>query len=197
VISIARQFTKQQAIINNILIASFIFFIIWGFVAVAQGSDFIFDRFFSAGIVAGIFVLYRLLGLRIEAIIFALAVLLFHHLKLYGNFYFGIPFDQFIHFAAGAAIASVIYSSLHKSNIPLFGKLLISIFAAAGIASTMEIIEFIGYANLGSGEGLLFYGTGDFGEWNNTVWDMINNTLGAVSGSILSLAFNLRKVKNK
>ena len=48
----------------------------------------------------------------------------------------------------------------------------------------VEILEFVGYSFLGEGEGLLFYGTGDFGEWNNVSWDLISNTLGATSGSL-------------
>jgi uncharacterized membrane protein YjdF len=48
----------------------------------------------------------------------------------------------------------------------------------------MEIIEFIGYSVFGEGEGLLFFGKGDFGEWYNALWDMMCNMFGAIGAAV-------------
>ena len=82
----------------------------------------------------------------------------------------GIPFDRIMHFTAGIALAFVFYQFLSKSGIKTnkIALALLAIFIATGIASMTEIMEFIGYSFLGEGEGLLFYGTGDFGEWKIT-----------------------------
>ena len=174
----------KDKLIPNLLSAAFVFFVVWAFIAVFTNPDLIFDRFLSAGMIVILYILYKKLGLRLGVILFGFFALLLHHLKLYGNFYYGIPFDRIMHLVAGIALALVIYNALETSDIPRPALVIISIFMAAGVASTMEIIEFIGYANLGSGEGLLFYGKGDFGEYNNVSWDLINNTLGAVIGSV-------------
>jgi hypothetical protein len=111
-----------------------------------------------------------------------------------------MPFDRIMHFIAVAAIAALFYQyiySYEKDKMSKFSISIISILIASGIGSLMEIIEFVGYSYLGKGEGLLFYGTGDFGEWNNLSWDLISNTFGAITSVIVMSIFYSRKAIKK
>jgi uncharacterized membrane protein YjdF len=50
--------------------------------------------------------------------------------------------------------------------------------AAIGFAAFIEPFEYLGYSQLGTGEGILFYGAGD-GGWSDTAFDMFANMIGA------------------
>ncbi len=108
---------KQDKIIKYISIAATLFFVVWGIITIFIGNtEFIFDRFFSAGACLLVFFLYKKMHLKLPLVIFALFALILHHLKLYGNFYFGIPFDRIIHFIAVAAIAAMFYQYLYIAD---------------------------------------------------------------------------------
>lgn len=160
----------------------------WGIYAVVKwDKEFIFDRFFAASIVLAIFFLYRKMKLSLPTLLVGAFALVLHHLKLYQNTYLGVPFDHYMHLAGGFALALIfseyfINSEKKPNHVKTF---FLSVCMAAGIGSFMEIIEFIGKCVLGAGQGLLYYGDGDWGEYNNTAWDMINNTIGAVISSCI------------
>ena len=177
---------KEDLIVKWITLAGFVFFIIWGIITIIVGdTGFIFDRFFSAGLVLVLYAFYHIMRLRLGVTIVALAVLLLHHLKLYGMFILGIPFDRLMHFTAGIALALIAYDYIsRRSSLKPTEVLVIAVLVAAGVGAIMEIIEFVGYSFLGAGEGLLFFGKGDFGEWNNASWDLMNNLFGAIVGAI-------------
>jgi hypothetical protein len=177
---------RHDRAIKTLLLAGFVFFILWGIIAVVTGDNqYIFDRFFSAGLVLVIFALCKSADLKLGVVIFALAVLLLHHLKLYGTFFLGMPFDKIMHFTAGIALGLLAYNYLlNRTNLKKLEILIISVLIAAGVGSIMEIIEFIGYSAFGEGEGLLFFGKGDFGEWFNASWDLMCNTVGAIGAGI-------------
>lgn len=158
--------------------------------------EFIFDRFFSAAIVSFSLYLYKKIQIKPSVLLFGLLILIFHHLKLYGNFYFGIPFDRGIHLLAGIFLGLVFYGYFSKVIKNKAVVITFSILVSLGLSSILEIIEFVGYSFLGSGEGILFYGTGDIGEWNNTIWDMISNLLGTFLGNLILLIKNI-SYKNK
>ncbi|MBR9691535.1 DUF2238 domain-containing protein [Candidatus Woesearchaeota archaeon] len=192
--------STEAKTIKWIIIATLLFFVAWGIYTISTGNvEFIFDRLFSAAIVLAALFLYKKMNLKLPVIIIGLFTLVLHHLKLYGNVYLGIPFDRIMHFTAGFAIALVFYQyllSLEQKKQPNKIKIFfLSVCIAAGISSMIEIIEFIGYSILGQGEGLLFYGTGDFGEWNNVSWDLICNTSGAVFASLLSSFYTIKNKK--
>jgi len=188
----------RHNIIKYVSIIAVLFFIIWGIIAIiTKNYEFIFDRFFSAAICLLIIFVHKRMHFKIPVLLLGLVALTLHHLKLYGNFYFGLPFDRIMHFTAVAAIAAIFYQYLYHTESKK-NKLKISILSvliAIGIASLMEIIEFVGYSFLGQGEGILFYGTGDLGEWNNLSWDLISNTLGAITATlVLTLNYSKRAV---
>jgi uncharacterized membrane protein YjdF len=190
--------SAEENIIKWITIAALLFFVAWGIYTTSTGDvEFIFDRFFTAAIILLALVLYKKMRVTLPIALVGFFALIIHHLKLYGNFYFNIPFDRIMHFTAGFAIALIFYQyflSQGKKSSSRLKIALLSICITAGITSFMEIIEFVGYSSLGQGEGLLFYGTGDFGEWNNLSWDLICNTSGAVFASLL---FSFYTIKNK
>ncbi len=144
---------KEDKLIKYLSIAATLFFVVWGIITIYIGNtDFIFDRFFSAGVCLLVFFIYKKMHLRLSLTVFDLFALLLHHLKLYGNFYLGITFDRIMHFIAVAAIAAMFYQYLYiadekKSKLKAS---ILSILIAVGIASIMEILEFIGYSFLAS-----------------------------------------------
>jgi len=189
---------KRMTAEEYVLLTGVLFFAVWGVITIIKkDTDFIFDRFFSAGLVLLLFAFYKITKLRLGIIIFAIAVLLIHHLKLYGNFYLGIPFDRIMHFTAGIALGLIAYHYLEsRTDMKRIEIVAISVLIAAGAGSIMEIIEFVGYSYLGQGEGLLFFGKGDFGEWNNASWDLMNNAFGAILGAFYAFfVFPLFKKK--
>jgi len=184
---------KKYLIIESLIIISILIFFIWTIVSLVQKDyEIVFDRLF--GLILGIVALfeYRRLKMSIPVLFISVIALLMHHMKLYGNVYFGIPFDRIQHFIGVFAIALIMYHYIEVTyNKKYFNKIavgLVVFFIAFGIGASIEIVEFLGYSYLGEGEGVLFYGTGDFGEYNNIGWDLIANSLGALL-AILIMSF--------
>jgi hypothetical protein len=187
-----------DSIINLFLWCIFFFFIVWGtYTILTKDVEFIFDRFFGAAVVLFFLLMYKKLHLSAQSIILVLLALGIHNLKLYGNVYLGLPFDRIMHFYAVFAISIAVFEFIdhcESEKCQRWWKIaFVTILVSIGIASLVEIMEFIGYSFLGEGEGILFYGTGDFGEWNNTSWDLISNSLGAIAGTILVSLKRLKK----
>ncbi len=159
-------------------------------------SDLVFDRFMSAGILFAMLLWYRTLHQTVLTLIPALVAVTLHALKLYGNVYAGIPFDMIMHFAAGFAIALVLFSYLRSCEgigcLNPWKLAFLAVFATAGLGTLMEMIEYFGYTHLAPGEGILHFGVGDEGEWNDAIWDMICNLLGAITAASLGM-FACRK----
>ena len=126
--------------------------------------------------------------MRLYAFSLICVVLLLHHLKLYDYIFFNIiEFDMIMHFSGGFALA-LIYYSYFKNEFRGYSKAKFAFFAllaAIGTTSLNEIIEYFGYYFLGSGQGLLYYGAGDFGAYADTAWDLVCNTLGAFTAVFL------------
>jgi len=161
-----------------------IFFLVWGTISFFMGGDYsVFDKFFCAGIALLALYLRKRMNMTWPVLWIGAGALLLHNLGLYGTTFLGVPFDRYMHFYGGFALAVIFSQYLHKEK-PLKAYIL-SVGIAIGIASLIEILEFVGYTFLGRGEGLLFYGTGDFGEWSNTCWDLISNTAGALAGAAI------------
>ena len=119
-------------------------------------TAYFFDRLFGALLIGVIWWLWRKCKLSYSIITLVLLALLLHHLKLYGNAYLGIPFDKYMHFFGSFAIALL----LNEVIPPIRLKPLIVYAAAIGVGSSIEPLEYYGYATVGSGEGILGYGLG-------------------------------------
>lgn len=189
----------QLTIIRYGAFIGFFVFLVLGVLSFQKDPDFVFDKFLSAGILLLFFFVAKRLHLTLFEAGVGLFALVLHHLKLYGNSYGGIHFDIIMHFVGGFALSMILFQSLYGGRylLSLRRIAILSLLAASGLGAFVEVLEFIGYSFLGSGEGILFYGTGDVGEWNNSAWDMIMNTIGAVVGIAVMLVLYWRSARNE
>ncbi len=133
---------------------------------------------------------------------FAFGIIL-HNLYLYPYSPLGIPFDHYMHFI-GSVCAVIVVERIYLNEIkhPL-KHFLFLLFIVSGLGSFIEILEWFGAVFLGSGDGLLLFGVGDYIEWTNSSKDMIFNTLGAGLMSFLIVLpkfkwySKLKKIKGK
>jgi len=185
---------KAIRLIFYILILILLFSGVFGLFG--ETKNLVYDRFLSSALLIGILLMYKRMNMNNITLFFAVLAIALHNGGFYGNTYFGINFDRYEHFLGGFAATLVFIGYLRqfekKKRINL-KVILLSIAITAGLGSFVEILEFIGYTILGEGVGILFYGTGDFGEWNNAAWDMICNTLGALTASLIPLIIQKKK----
>ncbi len=184
----------QDRVVQWVCFLGIGFFLLWGIEAVlVHNVQNIFDRFFGAFLIWLAWIWRKELQVTWKTALLGVATLSLHFLKLYGNTYWGIPFDHIMHTAAGFTIAIFSYNALQREIKNPWKLALVSVFLAFGITSSIEIVEFFGYHILGSGEGILYYGTGDFGEYNNISWDLISNMLGTLIAVVVLHVFRKRK----
>ena len=199
-----REGTEDLVIKCGLLTGMFVFLVL-GVLALDRDPDFIFDRFLSAGFFLFFFFFYKKMGLRSLVLVIGVFALVLHHLKLYGNVYYGIPFDKIMHVIGGFALALILYQYLSScegvgcsSRVKLMA---FAILGVAGLGTFIEITEYFGYAHLGNGEGLLFHGLGDGGsaslsDWADSVTDMMSNLLGAMMGAAVMVLAHFMKRRN-
>jgi len=124
-----------------------------------------------------------------------------------------VQWDHLTHFFGAFPYALLFFRWMEQwMDAKFFTKknflLLIAIFlAASGVGAMVELSEFIGYLQLGFGEGTFQFGPGDGlagkegsdlidalgGGWINEGWDFIFNTIGILGGIVLMLFLRLRK----
>ncbi len=153
----------------------------------SQNPELLFDNFLTIALLLILLFQYSKWKFNKLSVIIALSALGLHHAKLYGTFFYSIPFDRIMHFVGTFALALIIYQMIKPSQKNVFTTALITILITMGLGTIIEHQEFIGYSIIGEGEGILGYGAGDWGEWNNISWDLIYNTLGAIVAALLSL----------
>lgn len=146
--------------------------------------EYLFDRLFGMVQIVLLWVLWQRFRISLPVLLTAAFAIFLHQLKLYGNTYFGLGFDNYMHFIGTFAIALIIYGLLRtcqsrECRHPLKLYLLV-FFTAVGAAAVIEPLEYLGYAELGVGDGILFYGAGD-GGWRDTAADLSANILGAAA----------------
>ena len=193
---------KKRTIFRWVCILLIVFYAIWAvyqLITTPNNLELIGDRFF--GILLFGFFLFVNKKIDFHWLAFIMVIFAFnlHHAGLYGHVILGIPADNIIHFSTNFAgvllFYNIFYSSrlFPKAKINNFVLMLIIFFFTTGIAAFGEIIEFVGYSFLGEGEGILAYGIGDFGEWNDLSWDLIANSIGAIAGIIVFNVFRIKK----
>ncbi len=155
-----------KKVFNAFLMIMTIGFICWGiFDIIIQNTDFIADRFYLAGISFLALLIYERMHISIPILLFGSLPIALHSIGWYHVVWFGLPYDHYLHFSAGLAIGLIFYESLKKTTkISTLGLFAITICIVGGIGSFMEIFEFLGYTFFGEGGGILFYGSGDYGE---------------------------------
>ncbi len=168
------------------------------------------DLVISAIIIVTLFFLYKQLRLTPFVYSMVCASLIVHNLGAF-NFYSvsplsQIPYDNITHllgiFSATLLIANFLSPALSKTKrfrLSNFIMLFMIFFAGLGIGAVIESLEFSGYLLLGSGEGVLQFGYGDFDGFNetddltqivgggyfDTMSDLIFNMIGALIAVIL------------
>ncbi|MEM3126644.1 MAG: hypothetical protein QW331_01060 [Candidatus Woesearchaeota archaeon] len=137
---------------------------------------------------AGLYLAYDLYiykKLSLPAIFLGVLHLIVHTMNLYGLQIFttGYNFDTIIH-AFGGFAGAVIFFQLIKNNLKghYFKTAIFTItfMAVMGAGAIVEIVEYGGKIFLGEGDGLFFYGLGDYGDWGNAIQDMLFNGIGAL-----------------
>lgn len=129
---------------------------------------------------------YDTLNQDISSYFFFAFALVLHSLGLYAASPLGIRFDHYMHFVGGFAIAIVTDRAFTQKFSPMKRFVFLVIFTL-GVGAVGEIMEWLGYAFLGPGEGFLFYGMGDEGEWRNAVLDMIFDLFGGAAMAAFGL----------
>ena len=159
---------------------------------------------------------------RMTIPIFALLIIghITHAMGIYGWYNISplpIQWDHITHFFGALPYALLFFRLfeqwadtkwLTKKNF----LLLLAVFlAATGVGAVVEMSEFIGYLQLGTGDGALMFGPGDGiaghtgsdlidvigGGWINEGWDFIFNTIGILAGIAIMLLLKIIVKKPK
>ena len=147
------------------------------------------DAFILMGWLSLFYFMYDKLNLNFETYCFAVAGLISHiigDLWLYGKVWGVVQFDMIQHAYWGFVLALLINRYLLKYGIKKHpvALTLITLLTVLGMSAIHEMIEFFGYFFLGEGPGLLMYGIGDFGEYNDLIWDFISNLIGILTAFV-------------
>ncbi len=160
------------------------------------GSVPIFDEIFSLIIIGAFYKYRKQLRLNSFTAIAGCIFILLHNIGSFGpyNYVFFnlVRYDKVLHFFGPFVLYMIIYDftmqctksmhCLHKHKISL-----ISLLAVLGVGAITEIIEyFVGFVYAGQGVGFFFFGAGDEGKWNDTIWDLASNLLGSTTSAIVT-----------
>ena len=211
--------TKIHQLIRSLCLVLGVFFLVWAFLSFGSQSDLIFDKFLGAGLFLLTFLFYPHLHLNYSIISVGGFAIFIHQMKLYGNVYFGIEFDVYMHllgaFALGLFLSNLFIT--HTSTpIKTFTQklffLIIVLFATVGISSLIEIGEFFAYTSLSPGDGILHFGPGDvFGEgrtvggdaqsellaWADSAFDQLFNVIGALLGVLVTFLRSFKRAPHQ
>lgn len=161
-----------------------------------QNPELLFDNILTVILLFILLFQYHKWKFNKISMLIAFFALGLHHAKLYGTIILSIPFDRIMHFIGTFAFALLIFQMIKPYHKSIFNIAIYSILISMGIGTLIEHTEFIGYATIGKGEGILGYGDGDWGEWNNISWDLITNTMGAICAILLSI-LSQKPLKNQ
>jgi uncharacterized membrane protein YjdF len=115
-----------------------------------------------------------------------LAWVVLHNLGLYDKAVLLLPWDKWMHLIGGAVLALMVQRALERERWGAAKQVFVVVAVVLGMGALHEIVEWLGYGYLGAGDGFLFYGQGDFGEWQDSVTDMMCNLAGAVCVALLT-----------
>ena len=183
---------------NKFILGVLLIYIIWTIITlITKDYELIFDKVLSAGIIIFVYYLNKKHKFSWFALIINAIGVTLHHVKLYGNFYFGIGFDKWMHLIVPFALCFLVYRIIDnltssKNNLT---TIILTMVVVCGLGCLVVVVEFIGFSVFGQGvgHGLLLYGEADYGEYFNTSWDIICNLIGAVVGTIVAVV--IKKLK--
>ena len=181
---------KDKKIKDVLTISGVIIFIFLGVrYILASRRDLIFDVISSLIIIWLFYKFYNKLHQDWKSCFLLIFALFLHALFLYGTSPLGIKFEHYMHFIGGFTIA-IITDRAFNEKLGKAKRFILLLIFALGIGVIGEIIEWGSYKALGIGEGFFKYGAGDEGQWDNSIFDLLFNSLGA---SIMAISTLFRK----
>ena len=186
---------KKDILLKWLIIIIIFACIILFFISIALRSEFSYDFLATILIAILLYTLRIKLNQNRYTIIFGLAALMLHNMGVFGIYGLSLGpfrFEHIMHLIGGLAGFVMSYHFVYR--LTPGKRVFAAILIAIGGGAIIEIIEYLGYGVLGAGEGLFFYGVGDYGDWANTSIDMINNLFGASIGAII---YALRSRKSR
>ena len=143
--------------IKNILTAVSTLILLVLFIKYASiNSEFIFDVISSILIIVIFYKFYDELHQDNLSYSFLLFMLILHNLGLYATSPLGIRFDHYMHFVGGFTIA-IISDRIFIEKLSKSKRFILVIIFALGVGAVGEILEWLGYGILGSGNGFFFF----------------------------------------
>lgn len=165
-----------------------------------QGTKFVYDGILILIFLLLLYTFYEKLFFTKLTFILVNILILIHHLGsfFYGRSFFGLEYDIYVHFLYGIIVSIYFYTFL--SNKINFNKhflnkselFIVAIILVMGISAIHELIEFSGTLILGPGDGFLYFGAGDLGNFD-TEWDLANGFLGSFLGCCLMSLLRRKK----
>lgn len=170
---------------------TFVLLVVFLVTSMAERTEWVYDGLASFGLLALLWGYHRRLHISGDVLAFVLFALVVHNAGTFGLYSttFIVPFDHYVHFISGFAIAYAANALLVgvKARLSPSLQFVITVLVALGLGAVEEIIEYVFYSNGFVGEGLFFLGAGDAGpggEWANLSRDLINDLFGGYFGSI-------------
>jgi len=182
-----------------------------------QHSEWLYDNLISIGTLTLMVYLNKWLQLNKFGFMLFNIALLVHNLGTFGFYswsYGVLAYDNVVHFVSSTVAAYIIFKiiarklhvkkdkRLKKTVVDehLFTLIVIVIATVAFLGVLIELLEFAGFVFLGPGEGILFVGAGDSVniadislQYIDTMTDIIVNTLGSITGTLLFYFLKYRK----
>lgn len=175
---------KPDRTIQASLAVTAIFILYFFHKAMVLRSKAIFDVILAFILISIAWFYYDKIKLTPITAVFGEIFLIFHMLGAlgwYDTYVWIVPYDAIMHYYGPLVLFVIIFNYLRvyeKETLRLF---LLAGLATLGLNAIQEVVEFVGNSVLGGGEGMFFYGAGDFGE-KNTEQDLVANFLGVLTG---------------
>src|SRR5574342_1031246 len=207
--------------LNTVTVISLLIFILMIPLAIMNGVyGFIPDL--ATFIIMVLFYRWTFYAFRMNVPIFTLLVIghILHASGIFGWYHISpvpIQWDHITHFFGALPYALLFFRWMEQwMDSRFFSKknllILMAIFlAATGVGAVVELSEFLGYLQLGTGEGAFQFGPGDGiegktgsdlidtlgGGWINEGWDFVYNTIGILVGMAIMLILRATRRKEE
>lgn len=203
--------------LNTVTVISLLIFILMIPLAVMNGVyGFIPDLVMF--IIMTLFYRWTFYTFKMNVPIFTLLVIghILHACGIFGWYHISpvpIQWDHVTHFFGALPYALLFFKWMEQwMDARFFSKknllILMAIFlAASGVGAVVELSEFVGYLQYGTGDGAFQFGPGDGvmgkegsdlidslgGGWINEGWDFIYNTIGIIIGMLVMIILRVTR----
>jgi hypothetical protein len=207
--------------LNALTIISILIFIIMIPLALLNGVyGFIPD--ILTFIVATLFYRWTYSTFKMNMPIFTMLIIghILHACGIFGWYYISpvpVQWDHLTHFFGALPYALLFFNWMEQwMDARFFTKknlliLMAIFFAASGVGAIVELSEFVGYLQYGTGDGAFMFGPGDGiagktgsdlidtigGGWINEGWDFVYNTFGIIAGMFIMIILRLTRRKEE